>query len=324
MQAIVQERYGSPESLRLREIARPVAGAGQALVRVRAAALNAYDWHFMRGDPYLARLTMGLRRPKVAVRGRDFAGVVEAVGVGVTTVGPGDEVYGEANGALAEYLLVAADRVERKPANLTFEQAAAIPLAGNTALMGIRDAAGVHSGQTVLVNGASGGVGPYAIQLAKHFGAAVTAVCRTGNVDLVRSVGADHVVDYTQADFTRAGLRYDVVFDLVGNHSLTGLRRALEPGGVLLLSGGGVYRGGSMLGPMRLMLTAGLVGRVVRDRVVVLGAVPSGTNLATLRELAEAGRLTPLIDRTYPLAEAPAALRYLETEHARAKVVITI
>jgi NADPH:quinone reductase-like Zn-dependent oxidoreductase len=324
MQAIVQERYGSPEVLRLREIERPGVGAGEVLVRVRAAALNAYDWHFMRGDPYLARLTMGLRRPKVTVRGRDFAGIVEAVGAGVTTVAPGEEVYGEANGALAEYLLVAVDRVERKPANLTFEQAAAIPLAGNTALMGIRDAAGVHSGQTVLINGASGGVGPYAIQLAKHFGGVVTGVCRTGNVDLVRSAGADHVIDYTGTDFTRGGMRYDVVFDLVGNHPLAGLRHALSPGGVLIISGGGVYRGGSLLGPMRLMLTAGLVGRVVRDRIVGLMAVPSAANLATLRELVEAGQLTPIIDRTYPLAEAPAALRYLETEHARAKVVITI
>ena len=324
MKAIVQDRYGPPSALELRDIDRPVPGAGEVLVRVRAAAVNALDWHFVRGDPYLARLSLGLRRPAVPVRGRDFAGVVEAVGPGVTTFGPGDEVYGEANGSFAEFAIAPLAAIDRKPANLSFEQAAAIPLAGITALMGIRDAAQVHKGQTILINGASGGVGPYAIQLAKQFGAEVTAVCRTCNVELVRSVGADHVVDYTREDFTRGGRRYDAVFDLVGNRSMSECRRVLRPGGVLVLSGGGVYRGGSLLGPIGLIIKATLTRRFVRDRVVVLTARPSSAHLATLRELAEAGRLTPVIDRTYPLAEVAAAISYLEGEHARAKVVISV
>ena len=324
MKAIVQDRYGPPSALQLREIDRPVPANGEVLVRVRAAAVNALDWHFVRGDPYLARLALGLRRPTVPVRGRDFAGLVEAVGPGVTTLEPGDEVYGEAAGSFAEYAIAKLDAIDRKPTNLSFEQAAAIPLAGVTALMGVRDEAGIHKGQTILINGASGGVGPYAIQIAKHYGAEVTAVCRTRNVELVRSVGADHVVDYTREDFTRSGRRYDVVFDLVGNRSMGECRRALRRGGVLVLSGGGVYRGGSLFGPLGLIIGATVKRRFVRDRVVVLTAHPSGAHLATLRELAEAGRLTPVIDRTYPLADVATAISYLEGEHARAKVVITV
>jgi len=324
MKAIVQDRYGPPSALRLREVDRPVPAAGEVLVRVRAAAVNALDWHFVRGDPYLARMSLGLRRPTVPIRGRDFAGLVEAVGPGVTVLKQGDEVYGEANGSFAEYAVAKLTAIDRKPANLSFEQAAAIPLAGITALMGVRDAAGVHKGQTVLINGASGGVGPYAVQLAKEYGAEVTAVCRTRNVELVRSVGADHVVDYTREDFTRSGRRYDVIFDLVGNRSMGECRRVLRSGGVLVLSGGGVYRGGSLFGPLGLIIGATVKGRFVRDRVVVLTAHPSSAHLATLRELAEAGRLSPVIDRTYPLAEVPAAISYLEGEHARAKVVITV
>lgn len=325
MKAIMQDRYGPPSALGLRDIDRPVPAAGEVLVRVRAAAVNALDWHLVRGDPYLARLLLGgLRRPSVPVRGRDFAGLVEAVGPGVTMLEPGDEVYGEAKGSFAEYAIATLDAIDRKPANLSFEQAAAIPLAGVAALMGVRDAAGLHKGQTMLINGASGGVGPYAIQIAKAYGAEVTAVCRTRNVDLVRSVGADHVVDYTREDFTRSGRRYDAVFDLVGNRSMGEFRRVLRGGGVLVLSGGGVYRGGSLFGPLGLMIGATVKRRFVRDRVVVLTAHPSSAHLATLRELAEAGRLTPVIDRTYPLAEVPAAISYLEGEHARAKVVITV
>ena len=324
MRAVVQDRYGPPEVLRLLDIARPVPGAGEVLVRVRAAAVNAYDWHMLRGDPYLARATFGLRRPAAPVRGRDFAGVVEQVGPGVTHLREGDEVYGEAHGAFAEYVCAPAGVVDHKPANLSFEQAAAIPLAGNTALIGIRDLADVHSGQTVLVNGASGGVGPFAIQIAKAAGAEVTAVCRERNVEIVRSAGADHVVDYTREDFTRGGRRFDVVLDLVGNRTLSDCRRVLRKGGLVILSGGGVFSGGSLLGPMRLILSAKLRAPFTRDRVVLLSAVPSRANLATLRDLAETGALTPVIDRTYPLAEVPAAIRYLETEHARAKVVITV
>jgi len=324
MKAIVQDRYGSSDMLRLREVDTPVPAAAEVLVRVHAAAVNALDWHFMRGDPYLARLTMGFGGPKVKIRGRDFAGRVEAVGPGVERFSPGDEVYGEADGAFAEYVCVRHDMVEPKPANLTFEQAAAVPLAGNTALMGVRDLGRARPGQRILVNGASGGVGTFAVQIAKSFGAHVTGVCSTKNVDLVRSVGADHVIDYTRADFTRDEQRYDVVFDLVGNRSLTECRRALTTQGTLILSGGGVSEGGSVLGPMGLMMRGKALSRFVRHRLLLLMAKPSGENLATLRDLAEAGKVTPVIDRTYPLSKAPEAIRYLELEHARGKVVITV
>jgi NADPH:quinone reductase-like Zn-dependent oxidoreductase len=324
MKAIVHDRYGPPDVLRFQEVDKPVPAGNEVLVRVRAAAVNARDWHFMRGDPYLARAAFGLRTPKVRIRGTDFAGVVEAVGGDVTRFRAGDEVYGEVEAAFAEYVSVPDDLVERKPANLSFEQAAAIPLAGNTALMGLRDVARVQPGQRVLINGASGGVGTFAVQLAKSFGAQVTAVCSTRNAELVRSLGADHVVDYTREDFTRAGQRYDVVFDLVGNRSLADLRRALTPTGTLVLSGGGVSEGGSLVGPIGLVVKGRLLARFVRHRVTTLDAVPSGANLATLRELAEAGTLTPVIDRSHPLSETAEAIRYVEEEHARAKVVLTV
>jgi len=324
MKAIVQDRYGSPDALELREVGKPVADDNEVLVRVHAAGVNAYDWHLMRGDPYLARVTLGFGRPKMKIRGRDFAGRVEAVGRDVKRFRLGDEVFGEVDGAFAEYVCVPDNVLEAKPANLTFEQAAAMPLAGNTALMGLRDLGRVQPGQQVLVNGASGGVGTFAVQIAKSFGAEVTGVCSTRNVDLVRSIGADHVIDYTREDFTRNGRRYDVVFDLVGNRSLTEFRRALTPAGTLILSGGGVSRGGSLIGPMGLILRGQVLSRFVRHRLLVLTATPSKENLATLRELAESGRVSPVIDRTYPLSEVPEAIRYLEVEHARAKVIITV
>jgi NADPH:quinone reductase-like Zn-dependent oxidoreductase len=324
MKAIVQDEYGSPDALELREVDRPVPAGNEVLVRVHAAAVNAYDWHLMRGDPYLARLSLGPRRPKVKIRGRDFAGRVEAVGRDVTRFQPGDEVFGEADGAFAEYTCVAEDVVGAKPANLTFEQAAAMPLAGNTALQALRDAGRVRQGQQVLVNGASGGVGTFAVQIAKSLGAEVTAVCSTRNVDLARSIGADHVIDYTQEDFAQNGRRYDVVLDLVGNRSLSDYRRALTPTGTLVLSGGGVSDGGSLVGPMGLMIRGQLLSRFVRQRLVTFMASQSREDLATLRELAESGEVSPVIDRTYPLSETPEAIRYLEAEHARAKVVITV
>ncbi|MCP2242850.1 NAD(P)-dependent alcohol dehydrogenase [Lentzea aerocolonigenes] len=331
MKAIVQDRYGSHETLRLAEVDRPTPANGEVLVRVCAASVNAADWHIMRGDPRLARLAMpvafGWSGPKKKIRGRDFAGVVEAVGPGVTRFRPGDEVFGDlgfSDGAFAEYVCAGEDLVAAKPAGLTFEQAAAIPLAGNTALTGVRDVAEAKPGQRFLVNGASGGVGTFAVQLAKSFGAEVTAVCSARNADLVRSIGADHVIDYAVDDFTANGRRYDVVLDLVANRSLADLRRALTPDGTLVLSGGGVSDGGSLVGPMGLTIAGGLISRFVRHRVRQLNVAPSAANLETLAGLAESGTVVPVIDRTYPLPEAPEAIRYLELDHARAKVVVTV
>ncbi|MFY1672114.1 NAD(P)-dependent alcohol dehydrogenase [Plantactinospora sp. WMMB334] len=327
MRAIVQDRYGAADSLRLAEVARPVAADDQVLVRVHAAAVNAYDWHAMRGDPYIARLSFGLGAgPRARIRGRDFAGRVEAVGRNVTRLRAGDAVYGDlgpVDGAFAEYVRVREELVERMPAGLTFAQAAAMPVAGSTALICLRDAARLQPGQRLLVNGASGGVGTFAVQLGRAFGAQVTGVCGTRNLELVSGLGADEVVDYTRDDFTRGGRRYDVLLDLVGNRSLTDLRRVLAPGGTLVLSGGGVSGGGSLFGPMSLLVRGRLLARLVRHRLVVPSTVPSRENLVALREFAEAGQVVPAIDRSYPLDRAPEAIRYLEIEHARAKVVIT-
>ncbi len=325
MKAVVQDRYGSADVLEFRDVEMPVPADDEVLVRVHAASVNAYDWHFMHGDPLLGRGVMGLRRPKAPVRGRDFAGRVEAVGAGVTGLRAGDEVFGEADGAFAEYVCARDTEVGPKPAGLTFEQAAAIPLAGNTALIGVRDVARVRAGQTVLVNGASGGVGTFAVQIAKAYGAEVTAVCSTRNAELVRSLGADRVIDYTREDFTRGDRRYDVVLDLVGNHSLAEFRRSLTPTGTLVLSGGGVYEGGSLVGPMGLFIKRRLVAPFAgRQRLLEIAARQSRANLAALRELVESGKIAPVVERTYPLSEAAEAIRYVEVEHARAKVVITV
>lgn len=325
MKAIVQDRYGAPDVLEVREIDQPVPGASDVLVRVRAAAVNARDWHLMRGDPYLARLmdrtTFGKSGPRQPVRGSDFAGVVESVGRGVTTFKPGDQVFGEAEAAFAEYVRVPHTALVHKPSALTFEQAAAFPLAANTALMGLRD---LEAGQHLLVNGASGGVGTFAVQIAKAYGAEVTGVCSTRNVDLIRELGADHVVDYTSADFTRTSTRYDVLLDLVGNRSLRDLRRPLKPGGALILSGGGVSRGGSLIGPMGLIIRGMLLAKLTRrHRITVLEAVQRADNLRTLADLAETGKVVAVIDREYPFDQAADAIRHLEVEHARAKVVLT-
>jgi NADPH:quinone reductase-like Zn-dependent oxidoreductase len=327
MKAIVQYEYGSPDTLRLEDVDRPDAAPRHVLVRVRAASVNAADWHVMRGDPKLARLQLGLRRPKASIRGRDFAGEVVEAGAGVTHVQPGDEVYGETgttDGAFAEYVCAPAGQVAPKPAGLTFEQASALPLAGCTALQGLRDVASVQPGQRLLINGASGGVGTLAVQIGKALGANVTAVCSTRNVELVRSLGADAVVDYTTEDIAAAGQRFDVVLDLVGNRSLRELRRVLTEHGTLVLAGGGVFDGGSLVGPMGLIIGGGLVGRVVRQRIQPFTATPTTERLTALGRLTESGQVRPVIDRTYSLAEVPTALRYLETEHARAKVVVTV
>jgi NADPH:quinone reductase-like Zn-dependent oxidoreductase len=327
MKAIVQERYGSPDTLELRQVDVPVPASNEVLVQVVAAAVNAADWHVMRGDPYLARLVLGLTAPKARIRGRDFAGRVAEVGREVSRFTPGDEVYGDlglSDGAFAEYVCVPDSAVDLKPANLTFEQAAAVPLSGSTALVGLRYAAQVKPGQRVLINGASGGVGTFAVQIAKSLGASVTAVCSTRNLELVRSLGADCVIDYTCADFTRDGERYDVVLDLVGNRTLTDVRRALTPDGTLVLSGGGAPGGSSLIGPMRLLFKSQALSHFVSQRLVRLTVTPSKDHLVALRELIEAGQVTPVIDRTYPLSDVHEAIRYLETDHARAKIVITI
>ncbi|MCO8276124.1 NAD(P)-dependent alcohol dehydrogenase [Actinoplanes sp. TRM 88003] len=331
MKAIYQEKYGV---LGLEDVAEPEPGRGEVRVRVRAASVNARDWHVMRGDPYLGRLmlpaVMGPRGPRRRIRGTDFAGTVESVGAEVDRFRPGDEVYGDlgdAHGAFAEYVCAPADEIEFKPAGLSWEEAASMPLAGGTALMGLRDVGRVRAGRSVLINGASGGVGTFAVQIGRALGGSVTAVCNPRNVELVRSLGADDVVDYTRGDFTRLGRRFDVVFDLVGNRSLSDLRRAVAPGGVLVLSGGGTSRGrAQVFGPMRLIIGAQIAAKLSRSgpQIVVLATRPSRDLLTGLRELAESGRLTPAVDRTYQLAEVPEAIRYLELEHARAKVVITV
>jgi NADPH:quinone reductase-like Zn-dependent oxidoreductase len=325
MKAIVQDVYGGPDVLELRDVPVPVPAEDEVLVRVRASSVNAADWHLMRGKPYFMRLVgFGIRTPTVQVRGMDVAGVVEAVGSKVTTLRSGDEVYGQGDmkkGTFAELAAVKESSLSPKPASLSFEEAGAVPLAALTALQGVRDSGGVKPGHRVLINGASGGVGTFAVQIAKALGAEVTAVCSTRNVELVRSLGADHVVDYTRDDFTRAGERYDVVFDLVANRSLSALRRALAPRGTLVLSGGG---GGRFLGPMPLILRSVLVNLVAGQRLASLSESVNAADLAYLADLIEKGDVRPVIDRSYPLAEAAAAIRHLEDEHARGKIVITV
>ena len=331
MKAIIQDRYGSPDVLRLADIERPVPRPDEVLVRVAASSVNASDWHSMRGDPYIGRLIAPgftlFNGPRQPVRGRDFAGTVVAVGAEITDLAIGDEVYGDlgaAEGGFAEYVRVPARQIARKPANLTFEQAAAMPLAASTALTGVRDHGRVGVGTKLLVNGASGGVGPFAVQIGKLLGAVVTAVCRTRNKEMIRALGADEVIDYTVADFTAGPARYDVVLDLVGNRTLADARRALTPTGTLVLGGFGVSRGGSVLGPMSLLAKAQITARFVEHRIVLLAAPPDRAALDTLRDWAEEGLIRPVVDRTYPLKDVPEAIRYLETEHARAKVVITV
>jgi NADPH:quinone reductase-like Zn-dependent oxidoreductase len=324
MKAIVQERFGPPDVLRLVDADPPEVGADDVLVRVHAAALNPYDWHIMRGDPLVARLMgeVGLRRPKARVAGVDAAGRVEAVGGNVRGLAPGDEVLGFCRGAFAEYARAQADKVVPKPARLTFEQAAAVPMAGTTALRGIRDVGAVRAGDRVLVNGAAGGVGTYAVQIAAALGAEVSAVCSTRNVELVRSIGAAHVIDYTTEDFTAGHAHYDVILDNVGNRPLHRLRRALTPAGTLVLNGGGSP--GRVFGAVGAIVRAAAADRVVRQRLRPFIAKPTRADLLTLTGLIEDGTLTPVLDRTYPLADAAEALRLVEQGHVRGKVVLTV
>lgn len=322
VKAIVQRRYGTADVLEFTDVPKPAVRPGEVLVRVRASSVTHGDRVVLTGEPYLGRLAFGPVRPRHQVPGRDVAGTVEEVGRGVTRFRPGDEVYGEASfGAYAEWVAVPEDRLAVKPANLSFEEAAAVPLSGNTALQGLRECGRVRPGHKVLINGASGGVGTFAVQLARALGAEVTGVCATRNLELVRSLGADHVVDYTKEDFVRQGRRYDVILDLVANRTLTELRGALTPAGTLVLSSA---NGGRWIGPLGRTLRALLVSPFVRHGLRAHVATPSRRRLDDLRELIEAGEVTPAIDRTYPLADVPAAMRYVMEEHARAKVVIAV
>jgi NADPH:quinone reductase-like Zn-dependent oxidoreductase len=319
--AIVQDRYGSADVLQLRDIDKPQVGAEDVLVRVRAAGVDPGAWHLMTGLPYLVRV-MGLRAPADPVRGMDVAGRVEAVGEKVTGFRAGDEVFGACNGSFAEYARAREDKLAPKPANLTFEQAAAVPVSGLTALQGLRDQGRVQAGQRVVVIGAGGGVGTFAVQIAKALGAEVTGVCSTTKLDLVRSIGADHVIDYTRDDFTRAGQRYDVILDTAGNRPLSHLRRALTPRGTLVIVGG---EGGSRwIGRMDRAIGALALSPFVGQRLRFFIATARKADLLLLKELIEASKVTPVIDRTYSLSEVPEAMRHLEKGHARGKIVITV
>ncbi|MEV6211559.1 NAD(P)-dependent alcohol dehydrogenase [Kitasatospora sp. NPDC051914] len=322
MKAVVQDRYGEADVLELREVDRPAVGDGDVLVRVHAAGVDPGVWHLMAGLPYPVRLATGLRTPRIPVRGLDVAGRVEEAGRNVTRFRPGDEVFGTCDGAFAEYARARADRLVPKPGALTFEQAAALPVSGCTALQALRDTGRLRAGQQVLVIGAAGGVGSYAVQLAKAMGAEVTGVCSTGKTEVVRSLGADHVLDYTQEEITDGGLRYDLVLDTAGNRPLKLLRQVLTPRGTLVIVGG--EAGGRWLQGLDRQLRALALSAFVGQRLRTLVAQSGPEDLEFLCEAVEDGRLTPLIDRSYPLAEAAAAVRHVHTGHACGKVVLTV
>ncbi|MDT3442302.1 NAD(P)-dependent alcohol dehydrogenase [Pseudofrankia sp. BMG5.37] len=325
MKAIVQERFGAPEVLRLADVDVPRVGPDDVLVRVRAAALNPYDWHMLRGDPYFARLMggTGLRRPKSRVPGIDAAGVVEVVGANVRDLRPGDEVLGLCAGALAEYALAAPrEALVPKPAGLTFEEAAAVPLAALTALQAVRDIARLRAGQRLLVNGAAGGIGTFAVQIAAALGAEITGVCSGRNAELVRSLGAVRAIDYTAEDFLDQPERYDAILDNVGNRPLRRLRRVLTPTGTLVINSGG--KPGKVFGAVTNFPRGFALNTVVRQRIRPFIWKPRRADLEALTELIEAGKLAPVLDRTYALPDAAEALRHVEGGHTRGKVVVTI
>ena len=322
MKAMVQDTYGSPQVLRLREIAKPVVADGDVLIRVNAAGVNPGDWAITAGLPYVARPAYGFRRPKVSVRGTDVAGIVDAVGSSVTRFRPGDAVFGWATGSFADYASASEDALALKPANLTSEQAAAVPMAGMVAVQALRDHGNVGAGDRVLINGASGGVGTFAVQIAKALGAEVTAVCSARNDEMVRSLGADRVIDYSAEDFTQLPDRYDFILDNVGNHSLSDLRRALADDGTLVPNGGSFENrwfagGGRVIGAL-------VLSRFVKHSLKPFLLSPSVADLLVLKELIEAGKVTPVIDRTYALMEASQALMHVGEGHTRGKVAITV
>jgi NADPH:quinone reductase-like Zn-dependent oxidoreductase len=325
MKAVVYSDYGSPDVLEIRDIKKPVPNDDQVLIKVRAASINPLDWHFIEGTPYIMRLGVGLRKPKDPRLGVDMSGQVEAVGKNVTLFKPGDEVFGGRNGAFAEYVCARADRaIALKPANITFEQAASVPIAAITALQGLRDKGKIQPGQKVLINGASGGVGTFAVQIAKSFGAEVTGVCSTRNLDLVRSLGADHVIDYTKEDFTKGEQRYDLILDNVGNQPLSGFRHALQPKGICVMIGGGGPNDGGLIGPMGRPVKALLMSPFVSQKMGMFMAELNKSDLTILADMMQSGKVTPVIDRMYPLSQIAEAIRYLEQGHARGKVVITV
>jgi NADPH:quinone reductase-like Zn-dependent oxidoreductase len=320
MKAIVYTKYGSPDVLQFKEVEKPVPKDGEILVKIHAASANPLDWHLMRGAPFLARLAGGLRKPKDPRLGADIAGRVESVGNNVTQFQPGDEVFGAWTGSFAEYASVPENRLALKPTNSSFEEAAAIPVAAITALQGLRDKGHTQPGQKVLINGASGGVGTFAVQIAKAFGAEVTGVCSTRNLGMVRSIGADHVIDYTKEDFTRNGQHYDLIYDAVGNRSVSDYKRALNPNGTCVIAG---FSSLSRL--FEHMILGPLRSKTGNKKVGLMGtAKMNQKDLVVVKELVEARKVVPVIDRRYPLSEVAEAIRYLEEGHARGKVVITV
>ena len=326
MKAVIYTDYGSPDVLQIRDIKKPVPNDDQILIKVRAASINPLDWHFMEGTPYIMRaMGVGLRKPKSPRVGVDMAGEVEAVGKNVTQFKPGDEVFGGKSGAFAEYVCARADRaVAIKPANVAFEQAASVPIAAITALQGLRDTGHVQTGQKVLINGASGGVGTFAVQIAKSLGAEVTGVCSTRNLDLVRSLGADHVIDYTKEDFTKNEERYDVILDNVGTQPLSGIRRVLKPKGICVMIGGGGPNDGPWIGPFGRVIHTLILSPFISQKMGMMMAELNKPDLTVLGDLMQAGKVKAVIDRTYPLSQIAEAIRYLEAVHARGKVIITV
>ena len=326
MKAVTYTEFGPPNVLQISELEKPVPKENEVLVKVRAASVNPYDWHMIRGTPFLMRAMMaGLRKPKNPRVGIDCSGTVEAVGQEVTQFKPGDDVFGGKAGALAEYLCVpATEGIALKPANVTFEEAAGVQVAGCTALQALRDSGKVEPGQKVLINGASGGVGTFAVQIAKSFGAHVTGVCSTRNVELVRSLGADQVIDYTKEDFTKSDERFDVIIDNVGTQPLSGFRAVLQPKGIYIMIGAGGPHEGGLIGPMGRLMQATVMSPFISQKMGMMMAKVSQGDLKTLADLMQAGKVTTVIDRTYPLSEIREAVRYLETGRARGKVIVTI
>lgn len=324
MKAIVCHRYGAPDALRLEDVDKPSPGDREVLIQVRAASLNALDWHLMKGRPAVVRLFLGLRRPKMTGIGRDVAGRVECVGRSVTRFKPGDDVFGLCRGSLADYACASESALVAKPANVSFEHAAAVPVAALTALQGLRDHGRIQPQQRVLINGAAGGVGTFAVQIAKSFGADVTGICSTRNVEMVRSIGADRVVDYTRENFTRSGERYDLIFDLVANHSFSACRRVLNPRGRIVVAGAGGTDGRAMGRRLGRLLIGALISQFVSQKVVFFVTRLKQGDLVAMGGLLESGKVTPVIDSRYRLGEASRAIRHLAEGHARGKIIVTV